>query len=86
VNTFNGWLVTYVHDEGAGESSLRVYDAASMAGEAVAVVALPQRVPYGFHALFLNEEQFQAQLARGGGGGDGGAAAAAAVADAAIAA
>ena len=77
----DGWLVTYVHDEGSGESSLHVYDAATMSSDAVAVVALPQRVPYGFHALFLNEREFQEQLARGGGEG-----AAAAAADAAIAA
>jgi carotenoid cleavage dioxygenase-like enzyme len=32
-----------------------IIDAKTMAPEPVAVVALPKRVPYGFHALFVNE-------------------------------
>ena len=32
-----------------------IIDAKTMAPEPVAVVKLPQRVPYGFHALFMSE-------------------------------
>lgn len=59
----DGFLLTYVHDEAAGTSSLRVWDAATMDPEPLAVVELPQRVPYGFHTLWVNETQFQEQLA-----------------------
>jgi carotenoid cleavage dioxygenase len=38
-----------------------VYDAKTMSSTALARVKLPQRVPYGFHALFLDEAQVQAQ-------------------------
>jgi hypothetical protein len=56
-----GYLITYVHDEVAGRSTLNVYDARSMAQEPLAVVALPQRVPYGFHGLWVSESQVAAQ-------------------------
>jgi carotenoid cleavage dioxygenase len=54
--------MTYVHDEDSGKSSLVVWDAATMSPEPLAVVLLPQRVPYGFHALWVNETNFQQQL------------------------
>ena len=37
------------------ESEVVIIDAKTMAPEPVAVVKLPQRVPYGFHALFISE-------------------------------
>jgi hypothetical protein len=36
-------------------SEVHVYNAKTMSSEPVAVVKLPARVPYGFHALFVNE-------------------------------
>ena len=56
-----GYLVTYVHDEGKDESCMAVYDAHTMSSTPVARVALPQRVPYGFHGEWLSEAQFAAQ-------------------------
>jgi hypothetical protein len=68
----DGYLITYVHDESVSDvtnssssssgSSLVVWDAATMSQQPLAVVALPQRVPYGFHALWVSEGQFQQQL------------------------
>eukprot|EP00741_Cyanophora_paradoxa_P017876 tig00021035_g17265.t1 len=48
----DGYLVGYVHDEGADRSELRVFDAAAL-GDPLARVLLPQRVPYGFHGAFF---------------------------------
>jgi len=58
----DGFLVTYVTHAGRGASELRIYDAASMADEPVAAVALPQRVPLGFHGLHVGEADFQSQF------------------------
>ena len=47
---------------GIGQSELLVYDALAAAGAApLAVVALGQRVPYGFHALWVDEEKYRGQ-------------------------
>eukprot|EP00775_Hariotina_reticulata_P002346 gene2346-2652_t len=58
----DGYLMTYVHDEDSGKSNLVVWDAATMSPEPLAVVSLPQRVPYGFHGLWVTESNFQQQL------------------------
>lgn len=57
----DGYLIGFVHDETNGKSEVVIIDAKTMAPEPVAVVALPKRVPYGFHALFVNEEQLRSQ-------------------------
>ncbi|KAG0556078.1 hypothetical protein KC19_11G024200 [Ceratodon purpureus] len=57
----DGYLIGFVHDEINGKSEVVVIDAKTMAPEPVAVVTLPKRVPYGFHALFVNEEQLRSQ-------------------------
>lgn len=59
----DGYLLTYVHDESTGISELVCYDAKTMNSKPVARVKLPQRVPYGFHSNFMNEQQFRNQLA-----------------------
>lgn len=51
----DGYLVSYLHDENAGESRFLVMDAKSPELEVVASVKLPRRVPYGFHGLFVRE-------------------------------
>ncbi|KAM7512334.1 hypothetical protein LguiB_011209 [Lonicera macranthoides] len=43
------------------KSAVNVIDAKTMSSDPVAVVELPQRVPYGFHAFFVTEEQLQEQ-------------------------
>ncbi|CAH8358034.1 unnamed protein product [Eruca vesicaria subsp. sativa] len=57
----DGYLIFFVHDENTGKSCVHVIDARTMSAEPVAVVELPHRVPYGFHALFVTEKQLQEQ-------------------------
>ena len=40
---------------GCRKSEVNVIDAKTMSADPVAVVELPNRVPYGFHAFFVNE-------------------------------
>ncbi|XP_039685161.1 carotenoid 9,10(9',10')-cleavage dioxygenase 1 isoform X2 [Medicago truncatula] len=57
----DGYLIFFVHDENIRKSFVHVIDAKTMSADPVAVVELPQRVPYGFHAFFLTEDQLQEQ-------------------------
>ncbi|XP_013664041.2 carotenoid 9,10(9',10')-cleavage dioxygenase 1 [Brassica napus] len=57
----DGYLIFFVHDENTGKSCVNVIDARTMSAEPVAIVELPHRVPYGFHALFVTERQLQEQ-------------------------
>lgn len=56
-----GYVVSYLHDEGTNESTFIVMDARSPELDVVAEVRLPRRVPYGFHGLFLSESELMAQ-------------------------
>lgn len=42
-------------------AELRVWDAKTMASEPVARVKLPAKVPMGFHAIFVSEEELASQ-------------------------
>lgn len=57
----DGFLILFVHDENTGKSYVNVIDAKTMSADPVAVVELPCRVPYGFHAFFVTEEQLKYQ-------------------------
>jgi carotenoid cleavage dioxygenase len=48
-----GWVLTYVYDEGSDGSELAVLDAQRFDAPPVARVRLPQRVPYGFHGSWM---------------------------------
>ncbi len=48
-----GWLMGLVHDDATDRSELVVLDAQDFAGEPVATVTLPRRVPYGFHGNWI---------------------------------
>ncbi|MBG1264882.1 carotenoid oxygenase family protein [Nostoc commune] len=52
----DGWLMTFVHDEGSDTSELVVVNAQDMTAEPVARVIIPQRVPYGFHGTWVAQE------------------------------
>ena len=53
----DGWLLTYVHDTIAQRSEFLVMNAQDISAGPVARVLLPQRVPYGFHAAWISDEQ-----------------------------
>lgn len=48
-----GYLLSYVFDQRTNTSDLLILDASSMSSAPVARVKLPQRVPYGFHGLWM---------------------------------
>jgi carotenoid cleavage dioxygenase len=48
-----GWVLTYVYDEARDASALVVLDATGFDKPPVASVALPQRVPFGFHGSWI---------------------------------
>mmetsp|Transcript_30680 Transcript_30680/g.51662 ORF Transcript_30680/g.51662 Transcript_30680/m.51662 type:complete len:530 (+) Transcript_30680:245-1834(+) len=58
----DGFLITIVHDEELDQSEMLVLDAKTMSSTPLASVKLPQRVPYGFHASFVEEKLLQAQV------------------------
>ncbi|VAI11956.1 unnamed protein product [Triticum turgidum subsp. durum] len=58
----DGYLIFFVYDENTGKSEVNVIEAKTMSADPVAVVELPSRVPYGFHAFFVNEEQLGHQV------------------------
>ncbi|KAL3645801.1 carotenoid cleavage dioxygenase 4 [Castilleja foliolosa] len=51
----DGYLITYVHDKNTEESKFLVMDAKSPNLDIIAAVKLPQRIPNGFHGLFVAE-------------------------------
>ena len=56
----DGWLVGFVHDENSDTSEFLVINAQDLEAEPVARVVIPQRVPYGFHGIWVSEEQLAA--------------------------
>ncbi|KAK6129898.1 hypothetical protein DH2020_036369 [Rehmannia glutinosa] len=55
----DGYIVNYVFNENTQESKFIVMNAKSPTLEIVAIVKLPQRVPYGFHGMFVRECDLQ---------------------------
>ncbi len=55
----DGWVLTFVHDTNQDTSELVVIDGKNFTAEPVARVIMPQRVPYGFHSVWVTEEQLQ---------------------------
>lgn len=49
----DGWVLSFVYDRATQSSSFVVLDATDMATDPVATIALPQRVPHGFHGSWL---------------------------------
>ncbi|XP_076886395.1 carotenoid 9,10(9',10')-cleavage dioxygenase 1-like [Bidens hawaiensis] len=51
----DGWVIAFVHDEQLDISRVCIIvDAKNFTSEPVAVIALPSRVPYGFHGAFMS--------------------------------
>jgi carotenoid cleavage dioxygenase len=51
-----GWLLGFVYDRARGASDLVIFDAQNIAGDPVAKIALPRRVPQGFHGSWIADE------------------------------
>jgi carotenoid cleavage dioxygenase-like enzyme len=48
-----GWVLAYVYDAARDGSDLVILDASDFTGNPVATIALPQRVPFGFHGSWI---------------------------------
>jgi carotenoid cleavage dioxygenase-like enzyme len=49
----DGWVIVLVYDQARNASDFFVLDARNIAGDPVATVHLPHRVPYGFHGNWV---------------------------------
>lgn len=58
----NGYLGLILWNEETHESTFNLYDAKTFEETPVVELAIPCRVPLGFHAAWITEEQFQKQL------------------------
>jgi carotenoid cleavage oxygenase len=52
----DGWLLSFVYDAATDRSDLVVLHAQDFIGDPVAVVHLPQRVPFGFHGNWVPDQ------------------------------
>lgn len=50
----SGWYLGYVYDPARDGSDLVILDASDFAGDPVARIKLPSRVPYGFHGNWIS--------------------------------
>ncbi len=55
----DGYLMTFVWDEREQQSELVILDAADLTRKPVARVLIPQRVPFGFHGLWVGAEALE---------------------------
>ncbi|KAK4709386.1 hypothetical protein R3W88_030311 [Solanum pinnatisectum] len=54
VDEDDGWIVAFTHNENTNQSQVYIIDAKKIESEAVAIIILPSRVPYGFHGAFMS--------------------------------
>ena len=70
----DGYLFTFVQDARDGASELWIYDARELARGPICRARVPQRVPLGFHATWMDGAASGAAAAGGAATGSGGAA------------
>lgn len=58
----DGYLVGYTHDEAANISYMLMFNATDLSLQAQ--IKMPQRVPWGFHGLWMWNSQLEAARAR----------------------
>ncbi len=58
----DGYLITFLYDEGRNQSELLVMDARDLAAGPVATIIIPQRVPIGYHTQWVSEAELAAQV------------------------
>jgi carotenoid cleavage dioxygenase len=49
----DGWLLAYVHDDNIQSADVEIWESRDFTGDPVALVHLPQRVPFGFHGNWV---------------------------------
>lgn len=54
VHEDDGWIISFVHDEGTNISQAHIISAQRFESGPVAKITLPHRVPYGFHGAFVS--------------------------------
>lgn len=59
----DGYIGLFLWNVPTRESTFAIYDARSFSSQPIAELLVPRRVPLGFHAAWISEEQFQKQLA-----------------------
>ena len=52
-----GWIMSYVYDATTDSSDVVILNAQDFTGEPVAVISLPQRVPFGFHGNWVPDRE-----------------------------
>eukprot|EP01096_Ripella_sp_DP13-Kostka_P007990 TRINITY_DN2956_c0_g1_i2.p1 TRINITY_DN2956_c0_g1~~TRINITY_DN2956_c0_g1_i2.p1 ORF type:complete len:504 (+),score=162.43 TRINITY_DN2956_c0_g1_i2:8-1519(+) len=57
----DGYLLTFVFDENTEQSQFWIMDAKNMSPDPLAIIDLPQRVPYGFHGIWVSQDQIDSQ-------------------------
>lgn len=62
VSEDDGYLLTFVYDVHTNTSQFVVYDAKTFSETPLATVALPQRVPFGFHGNWVSDAELEQQL------------------------
>eukprot|EP01113_Clastostelium_recurvatum_P006126 TRINITY_DN1277_c0_g1_i2.p1 TRINITY_DN1277_c0_g1~~TRINITY_DN1277_c0_g1_i2.p1 ORF type:complete len:551 (-),score=98.36 TRINITY_DN1277_c0_g1_i2:386-1993(-) len=60
----DGYLLNFLYSPADDRSEFWVLDAKTFRSEPVAVVPLPARVPYGFHGIWVSEEDIKKQTDR----------------------
>jgi len=55
----DGYLLVFTFMPDSGASELLVFDASTMSEVPLAIVSIPTRVPYGFHALWVDTERYE---------------------------
>ena len=58
----DGWVLSYVWDEGEQRSECVILDASQFEAGPVARILLPGRVPFGFHASWVDARDMALQL------------------------
>ncbi|KAH0715635.1 hypothetical protein KY284_008540 [Solanum tuberosum] len=53
VDEDDGWILTFTHNENTNQSQVYIVDAENFESEPIAIILLPNRVPYGFHGAFM---------------------------------
>ncbi len=48
-----GWLLSYLHDENTNQSEMVIINAQDVTAQPLARILIPQRVPYGFHGIWV---------------------------------